>query len=376
MPFNGAGVYSPIGSPDFPAVANTVIRAAQYNNEINDLATALTNCVTRDGQSPATNDLPMNTWRHTGVGAATARTHYGRMQELQDQEPWTITTVAGTDTITGVLPYSYAAYGVGHVFQFRAAAANTGATTLNINAIGAKAVKYPSGADLIAGEFAAGLPVLVMYDGTDFILLTRNPILAISSGGTYVERTSATGSAKLPNGTTAQQDGAPAFGYLRANSTLNRLEWYNGSLWTQAGGGAVGGGNDATFLQVDDIATNDWTLGQDVMVSGVTVTIAAPGVFTLANHGFVTEQHIRFTTTGALPTGLSVNADYYVIAAGLTANDFQVSATRGGAAVNTSGAQSGVHSVGKIKSAIVAPTFVVRTGNTVTVPNGAELVSP
>lgn len=74
-----------------------------------------------------------------------------------------------------------------------------------------------------------------------------------------------------------------------------------------------------------------------------TVTIASPAVFTLTAHGLVAGDAVYFTTTGALPTGLTANTLYYVISAGLTSDNFQVSATRGGAAVNTSGTQSGTH---------------------------------
>lgn len=74
-----------------------------------------------------------------------------------------------------------------------------------------------------------------------------------------------------------------------------------------------------------------------------TVTIATPGVFTKTAHGLVEGNIIRLVTTDALPTGLVVDTDYYIIAAGLTANEFQVSATLGGSAVNTSGSQSGTH---------------------------------
>jgi microcystin-dependent protein len=74
-----------------------------------------------------------------------------------------------------------------------------------------------------------------------------------------------------------------------------------------------------------------------------TVTIASPAVFTKVAHGLVVGDKIHFTTTGGLPSGLSTNTDYYVIAGGLTADAFEVSATRGGSAVNTSGSQSGVH---------------------------------
>lgn len=77
----------------------------------------------------------------------------------------------------------------------------------------------------------------------------------------------------------------------------------------------------------------------------VTVTIATPGVFTKTTHGYIVGDKLHFTTTGALPTGLSTNTDYYVISAGLTADAFQVALTPGGAAVNTSGSQSGVHTV-------------------------------
>ena len=72
-----------------------------------------------------------------------------------------------------------------------------------------------------------------------------------------------------------------------------------------------------------------------------TVTIASPGVITLNGHGLSDGDRTRIFTTGALPTGLSANTDYYVTAS--TTNTFQLSATRGGAAINTSGTQSGTH---------------------------------
>lgn len=50
-----------------------------------------------------------------------------------------------------------------------------------------------------------------------------------------------------------------------------------------------------------------------------------------------------FSTTGALPTGLTAGTPYFAIAAGLSGSQFEVSATSGGSAINTSGTQSGVH---------------------------------
>ena len=74
-----------------------------------------------------------------------------------------------------------------------------------------------------------------------------------------------------------------------------------------------------------------------------TVTIASPGVFTLKNHNLLNDDKVSFVTSGALPTGLSVDTFYYIISAGLDDDNFEVSATRDGTAINTSGTQSGTH---------------------------------
>jgi hypothetical protein len=76
-----------------------------------------------------------------------------------------------------------------------------------------------------------------------------------------------------------------------------------------------------------------------------TITIASPAVVTKAAHGYVANDQIVFSTTGALPTGITAGTVYFVIATGLTTSTFQFSTTSGGAAVNTSGTQSGVQSV-------------------------------
>lgn len=76
-----------------------------------------------------------------------------------------------------------------------------------------------------------------------------------------------------------------------------------------------------------------------------TVTIATPAVFTKNAHGLIAGDPVSFTTTGGLPSGLSTATTYYVISTGLTTNAFEVSLSPGGPAVNTSGSQSGVHTL-------------------------------
>jgi Flp pilus assembly protein TadG len=91
----------------------------------------------------------------------------------------------------------------------------------------------------------------------------------------------------------------------------------------------------------------------------VTMTKASPAVFTTSsNHGLVAGQRIAFTTTGGLYSGLTAGTTYYVLSTGLTSTKFRVSATNGGTAINTSGSQSGTHSV------ITSPDWTCANGNT------------
>jgi hypothetical protein len=75
--------------------------------------------------------------------------------------------------------------------------------------------------------------------------------------------------------------------------------------------------------------------------STVTITIASPGVVSWTAHGLSNGETVMFETTGALPTGLLPDTLYYVV--NKATNTFQLSLTLGGAAINTTGSQSGVH---------------------------------
>ncbi|TQX91319.1 hypothetical protein EQW76_00870 [Rhizobium sp. rho-13.1] len=75
-------------------------------------------------------------------------------------------------------------------------------------------------------------------------------------------------------------------------------------------------------------------------VSTVTVTIATPGVFT-ASAPLAAGTPVKFSTTGTLPTGITAGTTYYVVAP--SGNTYSVAATVGGAAIATTGTQTGVH---------------------------------
>jgi hypothetical protein len=85
----------------------------------------------------------------------------------------------------------------------------------------------------------------------------------------------------------------------------------------------------------------------------VTISIASPGVVSWTDHQLTNGTAVVFSTTGALPTGLVPFTRYFIVNA--ATNTFQVSATSGGAAINTSGAQSGVHTAWAVTMADVDP---------------------
>ena len=85
-----------------------------------------------------------------------------------------------------------------------------------------------------------------------------------------------------------------------------------------------------------------WSANIGVASSTFTITIASPAVVT-ANINVVEGQVIQLNSTGALPTGLSVGTVYY--AKNVSGTTFNLSATYGGAAINTSGSQSGTQTI-------------------------------
>lgn len=76
----------------------------------------------------------------------------------------------------------------------------------------------------------------------------------------------------------------------------------------------------------------------------VTISIASPCVFTLSSHNLAVGDTITPYTSGALPTGLASGTTYYVKTVP-TSDTFTVSATASGSAINTSGTQSGTHTI-------------------------------
>lgn len=108
--------------------------------------------------------------------------------------------------------------------------------------------------------------------------------------GNKVSKTSSTGSAQIPVGSTAQRNSSPTQGDFRFNSTTNSFEGYNGTAWGAVGGGATGGAGNAVFYENDQSVSVNYTIttGKNAMTAGpvtiadgVSVTIPDGSVWTI-----------------------------------------------------------------------------------------------
>ena len=231
MSYNGSGVYTLPGA----ALVNGEIVSATENNQFrNDVASALNVAWTRDGQAPATANIPMGSHKFTGLAAGTGNGDSVRFEQIAG-----MVTESGTQTLTNKT--------------------------------------------MSTGSVWNGGTISITYGGTG---ATTADAALVNLG----ERTGTTGSAKLPVGTVAQRDASPASGYIRFNSDYTRFEGYNGTAWTSVGGGATGGGADQIFMENGQTVTTNYTLttnnnavsaGPITINSGVTVTIPTGSYWTI-----------------------------------------------------------------------------------------------
>jgi hypothetical protein len=172
MSFNGSGTFL-INTAGQPVVSGTVISSTAFNALTADLATGLSTAITKDGQTTVTANIPMSTYKFTGLGVGSAAGDSANLSQVQSTVTKLLTSVSGADTITAVGAPVVAAYAAGQMFYFVATGDNTGAVTLNIDSLGAKAVTRDGSVALAAGDIKSGEVVVVVYDGTRFQVVSQ-----------------------------------------------------------------------------------------------------------------------------------------------------------------------------------------------------------
>ena len=112
MSFNGSGVFV-INTTGQPVVTGTVINSSSFNSLTADLATGLSTCLTKDGQSTPTANIKLGGYKLTNVGAPTTSGDALSFGNVATISTATITTAAiGTLTLTNPLGTAYGGTGL------------------------------------------------------------------------------------------------------------------------------------------------------------------------------------------------------------------------------------------------------------------------
>lgn len=197
MSRNGSGTYS-LPQPAF--TPGTTIASSAVNSDFSDIAAALTQSISKDGQTVYTGNQPMGGNKLTGLGAGSAPADSVNVGQIV-AGGLTYAAGSGTDTIVIAPTPGITAYGVGQIFSFKAAATNTGAVTLNVSTVGAGPVKWPDGTALAAGDIIAdGIAEVEVADITTptapvFHLLNSSKPTLARTGGTMTGTLTMSGAA-------------------------------------------------------------------------------------------------------------------------------------------------------------------------------------
>lgn len=151
---------------------NIGITSPNHDEEDDNFAVGINASLNIAGLNSPTANISMGGFKMTTAGLATAATDYARLDQVQTRVVAYAADSVGSDAYAITLSPALAAYAVGQSFYFAAGTANTGAATLNINGLGAKTIKKDYNADLNDGDIAQNQIVHVVYDGTNFQLLT------------------------------------------------------------------------------------------------------------------------------------------------------------------------------------------------------------
>jgi len=355
MSYNGSGTFL-INSAGQPVVANTVISATVFNALTADLATGLSTCITKDGQTTVTANIPFGNNKITALGAGTAASDAANLGQVQSTAA-KLVTVTGTDTITGTMSPALTAYAAGQLFYFIANAANTGAVTINIDGLGAKSITRDGSTALTGGDINSGEFVVIIYDGTRFqminaansfgnttingtLTVTGNTALqanvsitsTLSVGGTFAVTGAATlgstlavtGKSDLPTVSTASINAAVALittgtvtnltasGASIASANIGNLQFTAASIASINAGVAV-----VTNLTATSASIASMNAGVALLTTATVTSLTATGA-SVASANVGTAVVTGLTVTGA--SIASVNAGTATLSGNLTLN--------------------------------------------------------
>lgn len=280
MPFDGSGNYVvPAGTAGVP---NTVIDSTKYNTLLSDLQTALTLCVTRNGQSAAQANLPMGGFKLTGLGAGVTAGDSLRWEQLFSQGAETAIVSAATLDIGAVNT------------SFLRVTGSTGPiTSLGTNYNGPRWMRFTDAA-----------PAVLTYNATTLLTQTSANISLAQNDIVLA----------WPKATSTTPDGWQTL-VIRA-SGASVLGVTPAQLQTQTYTAFTTAGTATAYTLTPAPALSALTAGQRFRVkmdqanSGTTPTLAVSGLAATAIKMYVTDGTKRDPVAGELAANLLVDMEY------------------------------------------------------------------
>ena len=154
--------------------AGTKIVADRHDTHDQDLATGINQAINKDGSNAFTGAANLGSQKITALADGTAHTDGVNAGQIQDGGLiFQASDTGSANTYAIALTPAVTAYVAGQVFHFKAANASSGASTLNVNALGAKNIKKKNDQDIAAGDIEQNAIVSVIYDGTSFQMLSQ-----------------------------------------------------------------------------------------------------------------------------------------------------------------------------------------------------------
>ena len=137
MAFNGSGVFNRIYNWVNDKANGYKITASRMDGEFDGIATGLSNCITKDGQTTLTANIPFSTYKLTGLGSGTARTDAINVGQIQDNQFLYLGTTSGSaDAYTLTPSPAITAYTATQQFTAKISATNLTTTPyLQVSAI-------------------------------------------------------------------------------------------------------------------------------------------------------------------------------------------------------------------------------------------------
>lgn len=345
MPRQSNGVYQAPGST--AAVSGQTISSSAYNSLTGDLGNEITNSLDRLGRAGMEANLSMGGFNINNVLAAVLSTDAPNLTQMQAADTTVLTTAqseiaaAQTAVLSSILP-----------------SAPTGRLTLTTltpillaTVAGAVAILYtPANSNSIPvwnGTLFANFPFAELSNTLANSSIGNAGPLSAQPNSVYdlfvwQAPTTYTGNTTL--GSTSLTNMSSITGMVAGQPITGAGIPANSTIVSATGTTVVIGPLPATATATaENITFYTNTLTRSDMWSKtatVTIPTASPAVVNLTAHGLLAGCPVRFSAA-TLPTGLTAGVTYFVIAAGLTANAFEISASVGGSAVNVTGAGSG-----------------------------------